>query len=213
MIWCRCRFRSRVTFIDNANEAERSAYLARSVVVVPSDYESLCLFAFESAQMGRPVVLNGRCSAFGENPRWSDGENCLLFDGTVSDLVRAMEQARTWRPSVRASVEVDAPYWLTQHDLPAPQAPVEDPIRLSVMITGITGRDALRSQMIRGAFLEGELDLAAGDELIVLLPHGLFEPDAGEIRAIEARGWRVMWSSGIEECPEDFGLASCRSFR
>lgn len=94
------RFRSRVTFIDNANEAERSAYLARSVVVVPSDYESLCLFAFESAQMGRPVILNGRCSAFGENPRWSDGENCLLFDGTVSDLVRAMEQARTMAPPV-----------------------------------------------------------------------------------------------------------------
>lgn len=200
------RFRSRVIFIDDATAAERSAWLARSVVVVPSDYESLCLFAFESAQMGRPVVLNGRCSAFGESPRWSDGENCLLFDGTVGDLVRAMEQARTWRPTQVASVEVDPPYWLADHDLPATSLPGEDPIRISLMITGIAERKDLRAQMIRAAFLEGELDLAGGDELIVLLPRGMLAPDADEIRAIEDRGWRVMWSSGSEECPEEFGL-------
>lgn len=200
------QLRPQIQFIDDATEAERSAYLAQSVVVVSSDYESLCLFAFEAAQMGRPVLLNGRCSAFGENPRWRDGENCLLFDGTVQGLVRAMEQAGDWRPAEAASVAVDPPYWLAGRDVPAAPSVQAARVSLSLVITGIDERADLRLQMMRAAFLEGELDLAAGDELILLLPRQVFPPESDAVRVIEARGWRVMWSSGIDESPEDFGL-------
>ncbi len=200
------RFRARILFIEDATESDRSALLATSIVVVPSDFESLCLFAYEAGQMGRPVLLNRRCAAFGDNPRWRDGDNCLLFDGTVDDLVRAMERARDWRPAGPVSTETDRPYWLADR---APAAARPDPATrptVSVMVTGIAARRDLGGRLMQAAFLEGELDLAAGDELLIQLPHGLFAPEAPELGAIAARGWRVVWSSGIEHCPEAFGL-------
>ncbi len=202
------RFHDQIQFIEGASESERSALLARSVIVVPSDFESLCLFAFEAGQMGRPVLLNRRCSAFGDNPRWRDGDNCLLFDGTVDDLVRAMEQALDWRPASQVSVDVDRPYWLADHPVSAahPASTASAAPTVSVMLTGITRRANLNVRLMQAVFIQSELDLAGGDALVMLLPHGLFAPDAPEIAAITARGWQVMWSSGSEECPESFGL-------
>src|SRR5690606_1578416 len=101
--------KEKVLFVFGASPAEREAHLARSIVVVPSDYESLCLFAFEACRMGCSVILNGRCPAFGETSRWRDEENCLLFDGSVEDRAAAMEKALRWEPSAPASVAPDAP--------------------------------------------------------------------------------------------------------
>ncbi|MDK3074545.1 DUF6212 domain-containing protein [Sedimentitalea sp. JM2-8] len=197
----------RILFITDATESERSAYLARSIVVVPSDFESLCLFAYEAGQLGRPVLLNARCAAFGDNPRWRDGENCLLFDGTAAALVAAMERALDWRPTDTVSVATDPPYWLS----PARRAQAasgpgpETRASLSVMFTGIADRADFRTHLMRAAFLESALDIGGRDELVVLLPHGLFAPDAPEIAALGARGWGVMWAPEGEECPEAFG--------
>jgi glycosyltransferase involved in cell wall biosynthesis len=197
----------RILFITDATETQRSAYLARSIVVVPSDFESLCLFAYEAGQLGRPVLLNARCAAFGDNPRWRDGENCLLFDGTAAALVAAMERALNWQPTDTVSVAVDAPYWVNPAHR-APASPAPDPgtrASISVVFTGIVERADFRVHLMRAAFLEAALDIGGRDELVVLLPHGLFAPDAPEIAALTARGWTVMWTPEGEECPEAFG--------
>lgn len=200
------RLAARVVFIEDATETERAAFLARSIVVVPSDFESLCLFAYEAAQLGRPVLLNARCSAFGDNPRWRDGENCLLFDGTVDDLVRAMEQALTWRPSTDVSVAPDAPYWLETPALARDVPPAAaDRASVSVVFSGIADRADLPVHLMKATFVENELDLAGGDQLVLLLPHGLMDPDDAVLEPLRARGWTVMWSSGTEECPDSFG--------
>ncbi|MCA8867319.1 MAG: glycosyltransferase [Rhodobacteraceae bacterium] len=209
------RLRQNILFIEDATEQQRSAFLARSVVVVPSDYESLCLFAFESAQMRRPVLLNARCSAFGDSPRWIDTQNCLLFEGSIESLVEAMERARTWRPTLGALTEVDTPYWLETRNSLVPDVPQVRPAAagdsderasLSLMFCGITNRRELQKQLMKAAFVESRIDPGGRDQLVILIPHGLLDPAAPEIRAIEDRGWMVMWSSGTEECPEAFGL-------
>lgn len=101
----------KVVFQFDYTGAERDEILARSVVVIPSNYESLCLFAFEAAQMQRPIILARDCAAFGQSERWVEDENCLMFDGSYADLARAMERAVEWRPVTHASAAHDRPYW------------------------------------------------------------------------------------------------------
>ncbi|MEQ9259283.1 MAG: glycosyltransferase [Roseovarius sp.] len=117
-----------ILFILDATPQQRLEHIGRSVVVQPSDYESLCLFAYEASSMGRPVILNGACLAFGSFDRWQDGHNCLLFDGTVDGLVATMEKARGWTPAANVDTKPDAPYWFepakiaakAAHAAPAP---------------------------------------------------------------------------------------------
>lgn len=198
-------FRQQIVFITDATAAERNAFLASSIAVIPSDFESLCLFAFEVAQRQRPVLLNRRCKAFGQNPRWHDTENCLLFDGTPEALAATMEQALTWQPKTRVNATPDAPYWQDPAWSLKAEAPPSGRASLSVVFCDITDRATFRTHMMKAAFLENVLDLAGQDELVVLLPHGLSDPQADEIRALTDRGWTVMWAAAGEECPEAFG--------
>ncbi|WP_136660987.1 DUF6212 domain-containing protein [Nitratireductor sp. XY-223] len=94
---------------------DRLALIAKSTVVLPSTYESLCLFAYEAALAGRPVILNARCEAFGENTPWVDQVNCLKFDGTAADLAQMMIDSRNWHPLEVVSVAADTPYWDEAH--------------------------------------------------------------------------------------------------
>lgn len=103
---------------------ERTFLLARSIIVVPSTFESLCIFAYESYLMGATVILNGRCRAFSESPFWRDGVNCLLFDGDVSGLVAAMERALSFEPERGAEPPETRPYWREFRPARAPAAPV-----------------------------------------------------------------------------------------
>lgn len=105
---------TKVLFLEKYTQEERLTYLARSVVVVPSNYESLCLFAFEASNMGCPVILNRDCLAFGDFDRWIEGENCLMFDGEFLGLAKAMEEAVDWRPTSKASIAPSRPYWEDQ---------------------------------------------------------------------------------------------------
>jgi glycosyltransferase involved in cell wall biosynthesis len=87
------QYKDCIHFIFNAEASLRNKLLQNSIVVIPSNYESLCLFAYESALRGNKLILNRQCLAFGEAPYWQEGENCLKFDGTADDLARAYERA------------------------------------------------------------------------------------------------------------------------
>lgn len=153
--------KEKIQFIFDASPAERDAYLRRSVVVIPSDYESLCLFAFEAAQMERTVILNGRCPAFGKSERWRDGENCLLFDGTVENLCAAMKRSMNWTASTPVDVIPDRPYWLREELkslLSSPTAVSEDP-GISVICHGFQSRAEFNSHFATAVHLERLLSL------------------------------------------------------
>ena len=102
---------SKIIFIDKVEKVRRDAIIGASIVVIPSDYESLCLFAFEAANAGARVVLNRRCEAFGSFDRWVEGKNCLMFDGTSDNLAVVLAEALEWRPSSQVNMSPDLPYW------------------------------------------------------------------------------------------------------
>ena len=96
------RHRKSVLFIFSADAGLRNRLLQQSIVVIPSNYESLCVFAYESALRGSNLILNRDCLAFGKVPYWEDGKNCLFFDGDAEDLANAYDRAlATSKPGVR----------------------------------------------------------------------------------------------------------------
>jgi glycosyltransferase involved in cell wall biosynthesis len=112
------RHKSKIVFILNAEASLRNKLLENAIVVVPSNYESLCVFAYESALRHAKLILNRKCIAFGEADYWQQGENCLMFDGTAEDLVHACEEALAWdKPRLRPLPE-SLCYW-HQPNLPA----------------------------------------------------------------------------------------------
>jgi len=74
------------------NSEAREAVISRSVFVVPSDFESFSLAAYEASLLGAIVILNGTNPAFGPDTPWKHAINCLKFDGTVDGLADAMHQ-------------------------------------------------------------------------------------------------------------------------
>lgn len=195
----------RIVFVFDAAPEHRAELLARSVVVIPSDYESLCLFAFEAAAIGSRVILNRVCEAFGANPRWREGQNCLMFDGSVADLVRVMEDSIDWRPTEGADVAPDAPYWLKPEVLSSRAESARNGARASLSVVCLASENpaAVEEQFARAVLLERALDLKSGrDEIVFLLPSARFEPDGTLAGRILARGWGLQFTSGHEECPE-----------
>ncbi|PLX36869.1 MAG: hypothetical protein C0606_13800 [Hyphomicrobiales bacterium] len=198
----------RIPFIFDATPAERDDYLQNSVVVIPSEYESLCLFAYESSQMGCQVILNRDCVVFGQNARWKDGDNCVMFDGTVDDLVLAMERVRDWTPRSQVDFAADTPYWLLdklpsqvsiRDEEPGPRANV------SVVCFGFQEVREFQKLFSSLVHIERELQLADGsDEIVFLLPRALFSPGGNEQRLIEERGWKAEFIHGFRESAETF---------
>lgn len=82
--------RGRFRMLEGLTHAERDEFIASSVVVFPSVFESYCLAAFEAAKLGAVIVVNERNPAFGENTPWIDGENCLKFDGSAIGISKAL---------------------------------------------------------------------------------------------------------------------------
>ena len=198
----------RIVFLERAAPEERLHYINNSIVVVPSDYESLCLFAFEAALAGRKVILNGACPAFGNGFRWRDGHNCLLFDGSVESLAETMEQALSWRASSVVDVVPSRPYWLDNIALPpTPLAPIDRIADgVAVLCYGAQSPTELHRHFDLAYQIQNEL-LAAGEkhEIIFQLPRGSFEADSPECRMIHEQGWTLVFSSGNRECPQMFG--------
>jgi glycosyltransferase involved in cell wall biosynthesis len=143
--------RLRIRFHPTLTQEERAQLLRRSIVVIPSIYESLCLFAYESAMVGLKVILNRECAAFGEGPRWADGVNCLMFDGNYIDLARVMKAALTWTPTGLVDATPDVPYWESHAPAspPAPAAP--GATRLGVLCYGFSTLAEVNQQLLRVA--------------------------------------------------------------
>jgi len=202
------RFSDRIVFIERASKRERQSYINRSIVVVPSDYESLCLFAFEAALAGRKVILNGMCPAFGNGFRWRDGENCLLFDGSVESLAETMQTGLQWHPSATVDVVPDRPYWLS--DVVGPREPSwrssEKPRDIAIVCYGVESSGEFHRHFDLACQLDDELKTTGAKYSVFFqLPSGEFTAHGPEVDAIRRRGWEVIFSSGNRECPEMFG--------
>jgi len=197
----------RIIFLENAPSDERLHYINNSIVVIPSDYESLCLFAFEAALAGRKVLLNGACPAFGNGLRWRDEENCLLFDGSVESLTNAMEKSLTWSPSSVVDVLPSLPYWVDK----APQSIQTEPDRpysrgVAILCYGAQSPSEFHRHLDLARKVDVELKEAGiSCEILFQLPRGSFEPEGPECATIRKLGWMPVFSSGHRECPEMFG--------
>lgn len=186
-------YAERVQFVEQYSQEERLAHLARSVVVVPSNYESLCLFAFEASQMGRPVILSRACRAFGDFERWREGETCLFFDGEFEDLTRAMEAALTWRPSAPARIDSGRPYW--ERALPEPWTVGAAP-EIPVLHFGFASAWALNRAWARVPPEEAARH-------IFLVPRHGFPGAAAAVSRIEGTGGRAIATSGTGVNPSE----------
>ncbi len=144
--------RLRIRFHPTLTQDERAQLLRRSIVVIPSIYESLCLFAYESAMVGSKVILNRECAAFGSGPRWQDGVNCLMFDGNYVHLAEVMKNALTWTASGLVDATPDVPYW-ESHETAAAIAStaVAEPSRLAVLCYGFSTLAEVNRQLLRVA--------------------------------------------------------------
>src|SRR5205807_10052000 len=105
------RWQDRIMFVDECSEQERVRLMAKSILVIPSDYESLCLHAFEARQLGIPLILNRLCRAFGEEQgHWHKDKDCLFFEGDFVSLAQAMKRSLEWKPDRAAAAPLpDAP--------------------------------------------------------------------------------------------------------
>ncbi|MBZ4401335.1 MULTISPECIES: glycosyltransferase [unclassified Myxococcus] len=110
----------RERFIFTGPAKDRDAMMREGIVVIPSDYESLNLTAYEASAAGATLVLNAGCVAFAPGSPFVDGVNCHTFDGSVEGLVAAIERA--WRSGPLRPVEwtADVPYW--EKPAPPPRA-------------------------------------------------------------------------------------------
>lgn len=106
------RFKEKIRFIFQATFQERQHLMSGAIIVIPSDFESYCLFAYESAMLNRRVLLRRDCLAFGAHEAWIDGENCLMFESSPEALAQTMRKALSWRPRSRIAAEASIPYWV-----------------------------------------------------------------------------------------------------
>lgn len=190
----------RILFILDASPRDRLDYIGKSVVVQPSDYESLCLFAYEASGMGRPLILNGACLAFGSFERWQDGRNCLLFDGTVDGLVNAMERARGWQPDTKVDLRADAPYWMAPQKLSAAAAQdAPAPAAFTTIFHGATSNTDLRTIRRNIAKLE--------PGRCILLTGSADGYDESELAALRDIGVEVRLTPGHRFDPEELQKA------
>jgi glycosyltransferase involved in cell wall biosynthesis len=141
------RWRERVNFLDHVSEEERTRLMLDSILVIPSDYESLCLLAFEARLLNVPTILNRRCAAFGEEPRlWRDGKDCLFFDGDFLSLAERMQFALSWTPAASPVPAADAPYWESRSAGSA-AVPDQRALSLALIVYGHANPYELASQL------------------------------------------------------------------
>jgi glycosyltransferase involved in cell wall biosynthesis len=114
--------------------AAREPLIATSTFVVPSDFESFCLAAYEASLLGARVILNGTNPAFGEDTPWRDGVNCYKFDGTSLGLQKALERSFNDRDDLRPAVVPSDPWpWNAPNPPAKPSATDGNPL-VSVIV-------------------------------------------------------------------------------
>jgi glycosyltransferase involved in cell wall biosynthesis len=190
----------RIIFEEGLSATQRQCILRQSIVVIPSDFESLCLFAYEASQLGCKIILNRRCEAFGDFDRWHHGVNCLMFDGSGLDLAETMMQAIEWVPMSQASAVADPPYWLDA-GLPGPRALPDSLPRTALCCHGFTDPAEIALLLLSLRLLDdlGEIDL------IFFLPQAVMPPDSASSGMLS--GFGVHYLSGYGRSAEELGAA------
>ena len=188
---------NRIEFVSLSGE-ERVTILQRSIVVVPSDFESLCLFAFEAATLGATVILNRKCIAFGVSERWKENENCLMFDGSSHDLARAMATARNWHPASAVSLATTEPYWEDARpsrnsiaDSDVDHVSTQTQATVSVICFGFQTEAELQHHSAR--VTRFSLGQHPG---YFIIPRALSVRDERLIGALEQKGWNIVYVPG-----------------
>lgn len=96
-----------------ADEDARKKAFAGNVVVVPSDFETSSLAAWEAATAGAQLVVNARCPGFAAGTTLAAWPGCHAFAGGAPDLQRALGRALdadpVSTPAVAATIEWRAP--------------------------------------------------------------------------------------------------------
>lgn len=86
---------ARLHLLDGERSSVRTAAISTGVVVFPGLFDAFCLEAHEASLRGAVVVVNEANPAFAEGSPWTDGENCLKFDGSARSLQVSLERAFT----------------------------------------------------------------------------------------------------------------------
>jgi glycosyltransferase involved in cell wall biosynthesis len=196
------RWRDRVIFLDQSTERDRSRLMLDSILVIPSDYESLCLLAFEARLLGVRTILNRRCPAFGGEPQlWREGKDCLFFDGNFISLAKTMQRALAWTAASPPPLAHDSPYWEKPADVPQSGPPHRrPPLTLAYIVYGSVNPYELASDLrelssrgvdnIHVMVARDVLDAASLPEAalaasgIVVHVTGWIEPTAAEIQSV-----------------------------
>jgi glycosyltransferase involved in cell wall biosynthesis len=197
----------RSRFVFTGPGKDREALMSRGIVVIPSDYESLNLTAYEASAVGATLVLNEACPAFAPGTPFIDGENCYTFDGTVEGLAAALERA--WREPQPRTVEwkADVPCWEREPSSPGvtPAAGGRKP-RVSVIITNYNlGRYLPETLASLAASSYPELE-------VVLVDDASTEPfDHEVLKRIEEQGATGPCPVRLVRNPVNRGLPASRN--
>jgi glycosyltransferase involved in cell wall biosynthesis len=194
------RWRDSVVFLEGLTPQQRAELMLNSILVIPSEFESLCLLAYEGRLLDLKVILNARCLAFGAEPeRWQDGENCLLFDGDFISLAYAMRKALDWTPKPAGPLPRSAPYWEKSIDELFPPAAAQDtaPLTLSYVVYGSTNLDELGQRLQDLSFGTGLANIHA------VVPRQAFDAAGIPAEAWELHGVTVHLTSWLKPTPSE----------
>lgn len=105
-------YRGHIIVRTDQTHDQRINTLNAGIVVIPSTYESFCIFAYESLLLGRRVILNAKCKAFGLNPFWQENVTCKFFDGTPEGMANTFEKIDEFELPGIPALPQTRPYWL-----------------------------------------------------------------------------------------------------
>lgn len=106
------QYSEKIVFFSDLDEKERLKIIQDGIVVIPSQYESYCFFAYESLMRGSRILLNSQCLAFANSDFWENEKNCIFFDGNAEALAQAMVSCLNANWEVDTCLpEISTPYW------------------------------------------------------------------------------------------------------
>lgn len=181
---------ARVRIETEVSASDRLAAIRAGIPVIPSNYESLCLFAFEASQLSDVLILNGQCLAFAGDDVWRHGENCLKFDGSARGLAGEMANALNLVLPEKATPTPTAPYWERAFRATAAAA---DPLPLTLVLHGFRAAEDVAVQV---AAVRPQLP--EGANLLLMLPEA-WRGAGGQLE----KGCTLYWHPGDAVWPED----------
>ncbi len=205
------RWKNSILFLEDLTQRERADLLRDCIVVVPSDFESFCLLAYEARALGSKVILNRRCIGFGAEPaKWREGEDCLFFEGDFISLSETMERALKWEPAPFTLPRPTTPYWESAiEDLGCRKAPPAPPLSMAYVVYGTTDLEMLGKRAQELQLLMG--DRSARTEICVLVPREALHAASISLSSWRVAGVDVYETSWLEPTPSEIQHLVSRS--